>query len=79
MSHMTRASPGSKFYETAGKQGLMLSKDWEDHYEEKINFIPFSFLNDVPNKRKNLSEMAVFKKLLENNSEYIHCCHRIVQ
>jgi radical SAM superfamily enzyme YgiQ (UPF0313 family) len=39
--------PGTKFFEEADKQGLVLIEDNVDRYHHQINFIPNSLLDDV--------------------------------
>jgi len=63
-SHMARPSPGAEFYDIASKEGILLCRDWNDHFEERINFIPKEFLNDIPAttsvlKGRNLSEFIL--------------------
>lgn len=42
--------PGSNFFHTARKEGIILAKHWRDYYPTKISFIPYSFLREVPIK-----------------------------
>jgi anaerobic magnesium-protoporphyrin IX monomethyl ester cyclase len=70
MSHLTRASPGCDFYEVSQKKGKILTKSWNDHYEENIGFIPNSFLYDIPKKLRYFSKEKL-KKYLNSNEKII--------
>jgi len=63
MSHLMRVSPGCDLWKHRDEKGMNLATIWEDHYEERHNFIPFTMLNDVP-MRTGLFD-APFKTLLD--------------
>jgi anaerobic magnesium-protoporphyrin IX monomethyl ester cyclase len=68
--HLARPSPGSVFYRIAKKQGVFLARSWNDHVEEKLNFLPNELINDIPIKNKlfkNLSEFINFFRLYRYN------------
>ena len=68
--HLARPSPGSVFYNTAKKQGVLLARTWNDHIEEKLNFLPNEFINDIPVKNipfKNLQEFISFFDMYRYN------------
>lgn len=72
MGHLARASPGSEFYRTAPKEGMVLTKSWDDHFEENIGFLPDSFLDDVP-VRAGLSRAEALK-LIRTQEKLIRFC-----
>jgi len=70
---LTTPYPGSKLYETAKKQGLVLNNDYDYYMPLYMNFVPFSFLNDVPIKLKNLD----YRRFVDEISKYKRAilCH----
>lgn len=40
--------PGSKFFDEARQEGVMLAEHWSDYVTQQMNFIPNSLLNNVP-------------------------------
>lgn len=44
----TTAIPGSDLYNNANKQGLVFAHGWNDYTFSRVNFIPYSFLEDIP-------------------------------
>lgn len=65
LGFLTTIYPGCRLYKDASEEGIVLSKNWDDYHPERVNFIPYSFLNDVPEKIKSLSKDDFFKKLTE--------------
>ena len=55
--------PATKFYETAKKEGICFMKSWDDYNRQEINFIPYSFLHDVPIKSKDISREEFNKEI----------------
>jgi anaerobic magnesium-protoporphyrin IX monomethyl ester cyclase len=73
MSHLFRISPGAKIFNDNENLGIQFSKIWSDHNEERINFIPYSFLKDIPTKT-NLSYYPQ-KVILENFEMILSCMY----
>jgi anaerobic magnesium-protoporphyrin IX monomethyl ester cyclase len=69
MSHMMRPSPGSEFYKSANEDGMIISKDWNDHYEERINFIPNSLLDDIPEKKVLVAKNVILDKFIKDKQK----------
>lgn len=70
--HLARPSPGSAFYSFADKMGKTFLRNWDDHIEERLNFLPHTFLNDTPIKNRHYASFAAFKDELrkyKNNLE----------
>jgi len=77
MGHLVRASPGCEFYDEAEKNGRVLTKTWDDHFEENICFLPNSLLHDIPIKLRRFSEeevLAFIEKNEKNILFYIDSC-----
>ncbi len=55
--------PGTRFYNTKGKQGICFSKSWDDYNRQKVNFIPYSFLQDIPVKTKIINREEFNKEI----------------
>jgi len=61
MGHLARPSPATAFFDDAQQQGMIFALQWEDQYEERINFLPYSLLSDIPqpntilNKEKHIA------------------------
>lgn len=73
--HLARPSPGSVFYKIASKRGCYMAKNWQNHIEEELNFIPNEFINDVAVKNKNLTYhefLLFFKDYRDNLQLYIN-------
>ena len=60
-SHLTRVSPGCALYDNVDKYGINLARTWDHHVEERVNFIPYSFLNDT----------VAWKRTLENGAAMV--------
>ncbi|MBU0758001.1 MAG: B12-binding domain-containing radical SAM protein [Nanoarchaeota archaeon] len=70
--HLARPSPGSVFYGVAEKFGRVFSSSWNDHVEEKMNFIPNSLLDDIPEiiiKFKEISKFRSYFRRYKKNLE----------
>lgn len=48
LGQLATPSPGSEFFKIAKQEGVVLAKQWSDYYHYNINFIPNSFLDDIP-------------------------------
>jgi len=70
MGHLARASPGSLFYTQAKKQGMLLTKTWNDHFEENIGFIPNSFLDDNIKILKKVNNVLQYIKSHEKQLRF---------
>lgn len=63
--------PGTKFFDEVKREGILLSKSWNDYNRQEVNFIPNSFLEDVPTSVGNLSKaefvnkVKIYRDLLE--------------
>lgn len=62
--------PGSKFFLTAPKEGMVLSKKWVEYYPFCLSFIPHSLLNDIPVKNKMMGNEK-FKSVVGRFSKEI--------
>ncbi len=51
--------PGTCFYKERLKEGIILGDDWSDMFHHQLNFLPHTFLDDVPIVNKPLSEEAI--------------------
>jgi len=58
-------NPGSNFYKTARKQGILFAKTWNDYNHQFISFIPNSFLDDIPKTNKKKLTNAEFAEQIE--------------
>ena len=75
MGHLARASPGSVFYDIAKREGMVLTKTWDDHFEENIGFIPNSFLDDRIHVIKRTDDVLKHIKIHEKQIRfYIDNC-----
>lgn len=55
--------PGTRFYEIAEKEGVCFMESWDDYNRQKVNFIPYSFLYDVPVKTKSMRKEEFNKEV----------------
>ncbi len=51
--------PGSCFYENRLTEGIVLGDDWSDMFHHQINFLPNTFLDDVPVIKGSPSEETI--------------------
>jgi radical SAM superfamily enzyme YgiQ (UPF0313 family) len=51
--------PGTCFYKERLKEGMILVDDWSDMFHHQLNFLPHTFLEDVPSVKKPLSEETI--------------------
>jgi hypothetical protein len=65
IGHFATPVPGSEFFEVANNFGIVLAKTWSDYHFERVNFIPHTFLEDVPTKIKQLSKEEFKIELLK--------------
>jgi anaerobic magnesium-protoporphyrin IX monomethyl ester cyclase len=64
----TTAFPGTKYYNYFNKYGMLLSHEWTDFHPNKINFVPFSLLNDIPVTRvprPGKESLKIFNRFLD--------------
>jgi len=71
-SHLTRVSPGCEMYEHLDRYGINLARSWDDHYEERINFLPYSFLNDIVIQKQNLTKEEALETIHKRRSLILH-------
>lgn len=45
--------PGSRFFDDAKQEGILLADHWSGYVTHRMNFIPNSLLNDVPVRNRN--------------------------
>lgn len=55
--------PNTRFYDIAEKEGICFTQSWDDYNRQKVNFIPYSFLHDIPSKTKELSKEDFYKEI----------------
>lgn len=54
---------GTEFEKIAKTEGISFIKSARDYNRQKVNFIPYSFLRDVPVRVKNLDEASFCKEI----------------
>jgi radical SAM superfamily enzyme YgiQ (UPF0313 family) len=57
--------PGTRFAETASKDGLVLVENWSDYVTTNLNFIPRTLLDEKPKRslrRLRISDLAIIMK-----------------
>jgi radical SAM protein with 4Fe4S-binding SPASM domain len=64
----TTPLPGSELYKNASKKGVVLAKKLDDCVFNRVNFLPNSFLEDVPVKSLNLSKKEFFQNATRYNN-----------
>jgi anaerobic magnesium-protoporphyrin IX monomethyl ester cyclase len=69
--HLARPSPGSVFYNIADERGVIFAKDWDDHIEEKLNFLPNEFIYDIPKKLMHFDKPEEYYSFIERYRDNI--------
>lgn len=54
---------GTEFEKIAAKEGVSFIKSAGDYNRQKVNFIPYSFLRDIPIRVKNLYEGSFYEEI----------------
>ena len=54
---------GTEFEKIAKTEGISFIKSAGDYNRQKVNFIPYSFLRDIPARVKNLDEASFYKEI----------------
>ncbi len=54
---------GTEFEKTAKRDGICFIESGSDYNRQRVNFIPYSFLNDIPIKIKDLNEESFYKEI----------------
>jgi radical SAM superfamily enzyme YgiQ (UPF0313 family) len=63
--------PGSRFFDTAKDEGVILAESWRSYYPFNLSFVPYSFLHDVP-IRKHINKEKFYGLLNEHYEEVLH-------
>ncbi|MEM4267577.1 MAG: radical SAM protein [Candidatus Woesearchaeota archaeon] len=67
---LTTPYPGSELYRTAREHGIVLAQNWDVYRPEFVNFLPYSFLYDIPIKKRQI-DREMFKKIVNIYKENI--------
>lgn len=54
---------GTEFEKIAKTEGISFIKSAADYNRQKVNFIPYSFLRDIPARVKNLDEASFYREI----------------